>query len=105
MYADTHAYFVFILASSKNGAIYTGMTNDLQRRLWEHKNNYNPRSHTAKYNIHRLVYYEVFESPAEAIARENHIKKQHRKYRVRLIEKEKSELVGIISFVFVISKI
>lgn len=90
MYADTHAYFVYILASSKNGAIYTGMTNDLQRRLWEHKNNENPRSHTAKYNIHRLVYYEVFDTPSEAIEREKFLKKQTRKYRVRLIEKENS---------------
>ena len=81
-------FFVYIMASSKNGSIYTGLTSDITGRVWEHKNKVHPNSHTAKYNITRLVYYEQFEDAEAAIDREKLIKSKPRAYRVKLIEKE-----------------
>lgn len=75
------------MASHKNGAIYTGMTNDLVRRVQEHKEKRNPTSHTSRYNINRLVYFEIYNSSEEAISREKFVKKLTRARRVKLIEK------------------
>ena len=60
-------FFVYILASHKNGSLYIGVTNDLVRRVAEHKSALDPRSHTARYNIKRLVYFETFDNPGSAI--------------------------------------
>ena len=79
-------FFVYIMASSKNGSIYTGITSNLAGRVWEHKNKCDPKSHTSKYNITRLVYYEQFEDAEAAIDREKLIKSKTRAYRVKLIE-------------------
>jgi len=94
-YADTLAYYIYIMASAKNGSIYIGMTNDLGRRVLEHKTNYNPESHTARYNIHRLVYYEIFESPGEAIKREKYLKGKSRKFKINLLETKNSDWVEL----------
>ena len=67
-------YYVYIMASHKNGSLYTGMTNDLIRRVEEHKLDKNPKSHTSRYNIKRLVYFEIYDNPEEAIAREKFVK-------------------------------
>lgn len=79
-------YYVYILCNQKNGALYTGMTNDLGARVLEHRNKTNPKSYTAKKNITRLVYFEIFDKPGEAIDREKFVKKKPRAYRVNLIE-------------------
>ena len=76
------------MASYKNGSIYTGLTSDLTGRVWEHKNKVHPKSHTAKYNITRLVYFEQFEDAEAAIDREKLIKSKTRAYRIKLIEKD-----------------
>ena len=81
-------FFVYIMASYKNGSIYTGLTSDLTGRVWEHKNKVHPKSHTAKYNITRLVYFEQFEEAEAAIDREKLIKSKTRAYRIKLIEKD-----------------
>ncbi|MDQ5938651.1 MAG: putative endonuclease [Patescibacteria group bacterium] len=83
-------YFVYILATYKNGTLYTGVTNDLSSRIWQHKNNLLP-SFTSRYGIHRLVYYEIFEDIYEAISREKQIKNLLRKKKIELIEKENPE--------------
>jgi putative endonuclease len=67
-------YFVYILASKRNGTLYIGLTNDLLRRIYEHKNDL-IEGFTKKYGIHMLVYYEVYGSIYDAIAREKHMKK------------------------------
>ena len=78
---------VYILASKKNGTLYTGVTSDLRKRLYEHKNNV-IKGFTEKYNVHVLVYYEVLESMMSAIEREKQIKAGSRKRKVSLIEAE-----------------
>jgi putative endonuclease len=76
-------YFVYLLAS-KTRRIYTGVTNNLERRVWQHRNG--ECTHTAKYNIHRLVYCEHFATPSEAIAAEKKIKSWDRAKRLALIQ-------------------
>jgi putative endonuclease len=79
-------YFVYILASMKNGTLYIGVTNDLERRIYEHKNDLLP-GFTRKYGVHLLVYYEMFEDINDAIIREKQLKKWNRSWKIRLIEK------------------
>ena len=81
-------YYVYILASDTNVTVYIGMTNDLVRRVWEHKNNSDPKSFTARYRVHKLVYYEVFDSPLYAIEREKQLKSWNRKRKNELISQK-----------------
>lgn len=81
----TKHYYVYILTNSNNTTLYTGVTNNLERRVNEHKNKLH-KGFTAKYNIDKLVYYEVFDLINDAIAREKQIKAYSRIKRVRLIE-------------------
>ena len=78
-------YYVYILASKKNGTLYTGMTSDLIKRVWQHKNNL-IEGFTKKYHIKNLVYFEAHKSVEEAIKREKQIKKWNRSWKLRLIE-------------------
>jgi len=79
------AYYVYILASKRNGTLYIGMTNNLVRRVWEHKNNV-VEGFTKKYGVHQLVWYEVADTPQAAIAREKQLKKWNRAWKLKLIE-------------------
>ena len=78
-------FYVYILTSKRNGTLYIGVTNDLYRRVWEHKYKVNP-GFTAKYNIHKLVYYEEYDDIQEAIGREKKLKRFLRKEKLALIE-------------------
>jgi putative endonuclease len=80
------AFFVYILASKKNGTSYVGVTNDLVRRLLEHKAKLVP-GFKRKYGVDQLVYFETFETILEAQARENALKRWRRAWKVALIEK------------------
>ena len=82
------SYYVYILANETNVALYTGVTNKLLRRVWEHKNVVDPQSHTARYKIHKLVYFEETTDVNAAIAREKQIKGWNRRRKNRLIENE-----------------
>lgn len=77
-------YFVYILASQKNGTLYIGVTNNLPKRIWEHKNNV-VEGFTQKYNIHLLVYYEQHQEIEQAIIREKQMKKWKRYWKIKLI--------------------
>jgi len=77
--------FVYILTNSYNTVLYVGVTADLKKRIYEHKQNLVP-GFTQKYNVHKLVYFEPFESIEEAIAREKYLKGKKREYRKKLIE-------------------
>ncbi|MAD96538.1 MAG: excinuclease ABC subunit C [Flavobacteriaceae bacterium] len=85
-----HQYYVYILASKFYGTLYIGVTNDLQRRVFEHKSKL-IKGFTSKYNIHRLVYFESFQSIDEAILREKRLKKWNRSWKIELIEKDNSD--------------
>ena len=80
-------YFVYILTNKTNVVLYTGITNNLERRLWEHQNEIDKNSFTAKYHVHKLVYFEVTSDSLSAIAREKQIKSWSRKRKNQLIEK------------------
>ncbi len=80
-------YYVYVLSSKRNGTLYIGVTNDLIRRVYEHKPNL-IAGFTSKYNVHRLVYYEQFDNIEYAIHREKRLKKWNRKWKLALIEKE-----------------
>ncbi len=83
-------YFVYILASGRNGTLYVGVTNDLQRRIYEHKIKISD-GFTKKYNVTLLVYFETFSDPSLAIAREKQMKRFKRVLKIELIEKENYE--------------
>ena len=83
-------YYVYILASRKDGAIYVGVTNDLVRRIYEHRAKAVP-GFTSKYNITRLVWFEIYDDPISAISREKEIKKWKRAWKTQLIEAQNSE--------------
>ena len=78
-------YFVYILASDRNGTLYVGMTNNLVKRVWQHKN-HQVEGFTSKHNVDKLVYYENVEDVNSAIAREKNIKAWKREWKVRIIE-------------------
>ena len=79
-------FYVYILASKRNGTLYVGVTSNLVRRTWEHKQDF-VEGFTRKYGVKTLVYYEVHDSPEAAITREKQIKKWERAWKIRLIEK------------------
>ena len=78
-------YYVYILASKRNGTLYIGMTNNLLRRIWEHKNDL-AEGFTKKYGVNLLVWYEVAGTALVAITREKQLKKWNRAWKIRLIE-------------------
>ena len=80
-------YYVYILASKRNGTLYIGVTGNLIKRVYEHKQNF-VEGFTKKYNVHRLVYYEATDDINGAIHREKCLKKWNRAWKIRLIEEK-----------------
>ena len=78
-------YYVYILTTKNNTALYIGITNDLRRRMFEHKSETIP-GFTQKYHVHKLVYYETTSDPSVAIAREKQLKGWRRDKKIALIE-------------------
>ena len=78
-------YAVYLLASRRHGTLYLGVTNDLSRRVWEHKTKAH-KGFSAKYGVDRLVWYEAYDRIDEAIAREKSLKKWRRDWKISLIE-------------------
>lgn len=83
--------YVYILCNRKNGALYVGFTKSLFERVQEHKNKTNPNSHTAQYDIHRLVYFESYDLIREALRREKQLKGWNRSWKIALIETDNPE--------------
>jgi putative endonuclease len=77
------AYYVYILASGRNGTLYVGMTNDLVRRIHEHRIDA-VDGFTKKYRVHSLVYFETFDDPRSAIEREKKLKRWRRDWKIAL---------------------
>ncbi|MCB9360256.1 MAG: GIY-YIG nuclease family protein [Flavobacteriales bacterium] len=82
-----NTFYVYILASQRNGTLYVGFTNDIERRVQEHKQKI-VKGFTAKYNVNILVYFEEFNNSEMAILKERQMKKWKRAWKLKLIEKE-----------------
>ena len=81
---------IYLLASKKNGTLYIGVTSNPIKRIWQHRNNVVP-GFTQKYDVHKLVYYELFDDMEEAILREKRLKSWNRNWKIKLIEKDNPE--------------
>jgi putative endonuclease len=89
--------YVYILASQRNGTLYTGVTSDLPRRLYEHQNDLTP-GFTSRYGVKTLVWFEEYDLVTDAIAREKAIKNWPRKWKLELIEAMNPEWQDIAHF-------
>ena len=83
-------YYVYIMASKRNGTLYIGITSNLERRVYEHQQNI-VKGFTEKYNVHHLVYYETTSDVQAALQREKQLKKWNRQWKLELVEKENPE--------------
>ena len=89
-------YYIYILSNKRNGTLYIGVTNDLIRRVYEHKNELID-GFSKKYGLHNLVYFEHATDAKAAIYREKQLKKWNRKWKIELIEKENPEWKDLYS--------
>ena len=80
-----YKFYVYIMTNRKNGTLYTGVTNDIVRRVYEHKRKIFPDSFTARYNCDKLVYYEEFQYINNALEREKKLKAGSRDHKIKLI--------------------
>ena len=92
----SNSYYVYILASKKNGTLYIGVTNDLQRRIYEHKQDL-IKGFTSKYKVYILVYFEVTTDVKSALEREKQLKKWNRQWKIDLIEKMNNDWKDLYS--------
>jgi putative endonuclease len=90
----TVPFFVYLLASRKYGTLYLGVTNDLVRRIHEHKIKAVP-GFSARYGVDRLMWFEVYDDPVAAISREKELKKWRRDWKIRLIEEENPDWLDL----------
>ncbi len=89
-------YFVYVLASKRNGTLYIGVTSDLMKRVYGHRNNL-IEGFTQKYHVHNLVYYEATGDINSAIEREKQMKKWERRWKIQLIKKNNPEWKDLYS--------
>jgi len=85
-----HQYYVYILSNLKKGTLYIGMTNDLERRMFEHKNKL-VEGFSKNYNLDKLVYFEQFQYVNDAIKREKQLKNWNRQWKIDLIEDDNDD--------------
>jgi putative endonuclease len=90
---------VYILANKRNGTLYVGVTSDLGKRIWEHKNN-SGEGFKKKYNLHKLVWYEPQETMESAIMREKRLKDWKRAWKLELIETENPDWLDLYDKIF-----
>ncbi|MGI8526782.1 MAG: GIY-YIG nuclease family protein [Pseudolabrys sp.] len=88
------AYYVYLVAGKRNGTLYLGVTNDLVRRVHEHKTKVQ-KGFTKRYDLTRLVWFETYDDPTNAIAREKDIKKWRRDWKLRLIEQSNPQWIDL----------
>ncbi len=93
-------YYVYILSNKYHTVYYTGFTNDLVRRVYEHKQKY-VEGFTKKYRINKLLYFEIFDNPEEGILREKQIKNYRREKKLELIRKENPKIKDLYTMISV----
>ena len=84
MYKTIHHYYLYIITNKKNGVLYIGVTNNLERRMFEHKNKL-IKGFSSRYNLDKLVYLEAYQFVEDAIKREKNMKKWKREWKINLI--------------------
>jgi putative endonuclease len=87
-------YYVYVLTNKPRGTLYVGVTNNLVRRVWEHRGRF-VSGFTRKYHLSKLVHYEGFEELVEAIQREVRVKRWRRRWKIQLIERENPDWVDL----------
>ena len=90
------AFYVYLLASKKHGTLYLGVTNDLVRRVYEHRSKA-VSGFTARYAVDKLFWFEIYNDATTAIAREKELKKWRRDWKIRLIEEKNPEWIDLYS--------
>ncbi len=90
MYKTIHQYYLYLITNKKYGVLYIGVTNNLERRMFEHKNKL-VKGFSSKYNLDKLIYYEIFQYVNDAIKREKNIKKWKRDWKIKLIEESNKD--------------
>jgi len=90
MKKNNYQFYVYILSNKKNGTLYIGMTNDLERRLFEHKNKI-IEGFTKRYGLDKLIYFEQFQFVNDAIKREKQLKNWNRQWKIDIVEKDNKE--------------
>jgi len=90
------SYYVYLLASDRNGTLYLGVTNDIVRRVYEHKSKA-VAGFTKRYAVDKLVWFEIYDDPTTAIAREKELKKWRRAWKIRLIEEQNPQWIDLYS--------
>ncbi len=93
------SYYIYIVASKRNGTLYIGSTNDLKRRVFEHKSKI-IKGFTEKYSVDKLVYFEEYQDITGAALREKRIKKWNRNWKIDLIEKMNPEWKDLYNIIF-----
>ena len=92
-------YYVYILTNKNNSVLYTGVTRDLIRRVYEHRHHLDPNSFTAKYNVTKLVYFEETSDVRGAIEREKQIKSWKRSQKIALIMRSNPRMIDLYSHI------
>ena len=87
MYNNIHQYYLYILSNKKNGTLYIGVTNNLERRMFEHKNKL-VEGFSEKYDLSKLMYFETYQYINDVIKREKNMKKWKREWKINLIEED-----------------
>ncbi len=87
MFQNVHQYYLYMITNKKDGVLYIGVTNNLERRMLEHKNKL-IKGFSSKYNLNKLVYFEIYQFINDAIRREKLMKKWKRQWKINLIVEE-----------------
>ena len=83
-------FYIYIVTNKYNSVLYIGVTNELSRRIYEHKQG-QTKGFTKQYNLHKLIYFEICDTAEQAIAREKQLKNWHREWKINLIRKSNPE--------------
>ncbi len=90
-------HYLYIITNKNEGVLYIGITNNLKRRIYQHKNKVHKSTFSARYNLDKLVYFEIFDSKDEALLREVRMKKWNREWKMNLIKSFNSEWKDLYS--------
>ena len=94
MFKTQHQYYVYIITNKKDGVLYIGVSNDLERRMFEHKNKL-VKGFSSKYNLNKLIYFESYQFVKDAIKREKNLKKWKRDWKINLIVEDNADWIDL----------